>query len=665
MVFLSAQPDEVYFIWQIEVQLQNFKRLGIDGNQIHILFGIKQDVSKALETFIAGNTYGKIFLYTDNRLKTRYASGIRPHIIKKHYEQFQHLVNTPVFYHDSDIIFRELPIFSSLIEGNTWYVSDTRSYIAAKHIKKSDTNILDKMCAVVGIARTEVEKNDSDAGGAQYLLKNVNHQFWEKVEFDAEELFVLLQNEQTDGPLQAWCSDMWALLWNAWLYKHPVKIHSELDFCWPFQTLSFWNSTKIFHNAGVKMQQMEQVFCKGAFKHSKPFGLTIGSFDRSVCGIKYFEEIEAFTSQQFKDTVEISHVEMKANYLKNYLKRLADQLISLAFDNEMAISQNDLLSISVILYNYGAFASSKAHQQEAEKILELAAIKPLSYNYTLNDGATAFGITLEHLHKFNFIADDVNDILFDVDEVCLGYIKKITKIEVGNYNQVLSILHYALVRNADLLDESLSQKFIQLFSDFHHHNYRGFLDQGKIDLLEKELSAINVLTVLLQRHSDRDLKLLIEQLTDGILHYLFVLQNEVKLYNAKILTTLLKSNLVLKNDAFREKIQIALHHYLQFILHKRNEIIYPEQADIDGGIGGVLFDHVVLVDLLGNHEILETFMRELCERIKMFIIHHQEYKGNQQNNSITFINGVSGLGIALMGAFNPGSLLNFNDFYMR
>ncbi len=43
MIYLSAQPDEKYFLWQLEIQLLNFNRLGISCDHIHVIIGYDQD----------------------------------------------------------------------------------------------------------------------------------------------------------------------------------------------------------------------------------------------------------------------------------------------------------------------------------------------------------------------------------------------------------------------------------------------------------------------------------------------------------------------------------------------------------------------------------------------------------------------------------------------
>lgn len=37
MIFPSAQPDDKYFIWQLEIQLKNYQSLGIHWKQFSFL----------------------------------------------------------------------------------------------------------------------------------------------------------------------------------------------------------------------------------------------------------------------------------------------------------------------------------------------------------------------------------------------------------------------------------------------------------------------------------------------------------------------------------------------------------------------------------------------------------------------------------------------------
>ncbi len=54
------------------------------------------------------------------------------------------------------------------------------------------------MCSIVGISEDTVIENDSHTGGAQYLLKHITKEFWEKVYEDSESIFCLLEDFNND-----------------------------------------------------------------------------------------------------------------------------------------------------------------------------------------------------------------------------------------------------------------------------------------------------------------------------------------------------------------------------------------------------------------------------------------------------------------------------------
>jgi len=312
MIFLSAQPDDVFFLWQLEVMLHNFKQVGIDPSCIHVLLGVDPRTGLKVEfnALVARQDLAQFFIYPDNRENPKYVSGVRPHIIKQHFIKNAWLAQEALFYHDCDIIFRELPDIQQMAMGNTWYVSDTKSYLDTKYILKYGDAVLDSMCNIVGIDKQQVIANDDNAGGAQYVLKGTDYAFWNKVEDDAEMLYTQLQDindnharlhAQHTGEkltdyvgIQAWCADMWAVLWNGILRGNPVKISRDLDFCWPVNEIEKWDECKIFHNAGVIGSQSRKYFCKGSYEHKVPYFELFGYVDKASCSVKYVEAMNSY-----------------------------------------------------------------------------------------------------------------------------------------------------------------------------------------------------------------------------------------------------------------------------------------------------------------------------------------------------------------------------------
>ena len=270
MIYLSAQPDDVYFTWQLELQIRNFHSLGTTREQIHILFAFHPvlGLNPLVKDFIRTNEkLALIFLYPDTRKHKKYTSSIRPNIIKQHFKIFPELSKQVIFYHDSDILLSRIPNIQNLYTNNTSYVSDTRNYLDSDYIKNSGSEkLLVDMANVVGLEVAEIEKNIENTGGAQYILKNINWLFWEKVECDSEKLYGVMQaynlekweseypkkrnfRRKAEG-IQSWCADMWSLLWNLWYLKKTVEIHEEMVFSWPHDPVALWGENAILHYSG-------------------------------------------------------------------------------------------------------------------------------------------------------------------------------------------------------------------------------------------------------------------------------------------------------------------------------------------------------------------------------------------------------------------------------
>ncbi|WPU95219.1 hypothetical protein SNE25_06740 [Mucilaginibacter sabulilitoris] len=297
MIFLSSQPDDFYFLWQLQLQLFNFRSLGIPDADIHILLGY--DVEKGLaadfEQFIVDNPFVNIHAYPDTRKSKFYAPSIRWHIIAKHLKKFPGLQKVAIFHHDSDIVFKSLPDFDLLSQDDTWYAADSRSYLDSSYIKNTaGEEVFDEMCRIVGVNRELVESDDKNAGGAQYLLKQVSLEFLIKMEDDSEKMYKLLTSENqkrmgfcgrkgNNALIQAWCADMWVIWWSAIYFKKRFLIHKELDFAWADSSIEALNYCKTLHYTGSVDKKKLQIFRKGDFVNYTPFNQDLSRIDQNTC----------------------------------------------------------------------------------------------------------------------------------------------------------------------------------------------------------------------------------------------------------------------------------------------------------------------------------------------------------------------------------------------
>lgn len=286
--------------------LTNFIEKDVNPKDIHIVcWKVNGVISIEWENLRKKYKEVSFFFYDDLRTTKNYISSIRPNILKQHFAAHPELKFQTIFYHDCDIIFTKSIkewITEEMITDENWYGSDTRWYIAHSYVKSKGEEVLKDMCSIVGISPEVVEQNELNSIGAQYIMKDIDEHFWNKVEKDSERLFIEINNKRPiyektwenkiledssvtrndkgelikNGQvikyheLQIWCADMWAVLWNGWLRGKNTIADKRLEFSWATSNLEVYNRCNIMHNAGVVGPQ-EGLFFKGTFINRLPY----------------------------------------------------------------------------------------------------------------------------------------------------------------------------------------------------------------------------------------------------------------------------------------------------------------------------------------------------------------------------------------------------------
>ena len=94
------------------------------------------------------------------------------------------------------------------------------------------------MLEIADISEDIVRSNNNNAGGAQYLIKNVTPELMDEVVEMSHKLWIEMSavNEAKDYgddyPLQIWTAEMWAMLWVPWKKGIMTAVAKDLDFCW-------------------------------------------------------------------------------------------------------------------------------------------------------------------------------------------------------------------------------------------------------------------------------------------------------------------------------------------------------------------------------------------------------------------------------------------------
>ncbi|MFW5847562.1 MAG: hypothetical protein ACOCVF_01400 [bacterium] len=295
MDFIIALPNTKYYLWQILVQINNFKKFNYDDNLTYVIGYVEDGLPYEEIEKIVELTGVKFYFYKDKRKSKKYPSSLRPNILKQHFERYPYKYKT-FLYLDPDVIFTSKINFGIYDRNDSWYASDTTSYINSKYIKSKSEELFNKMCKIVDIDKSLVEENDKNAGGAQYIMKNVDYKFWEKVEKDSEDLYHLMisteKKYKPNHPIQSWTADMWAVLWNAWYFNNDVKVVKGLDFAWATDNIKEADNKSILHMAG--MFSDPKAFNKINYSGDKtPFMVNINKDDNKEYVVyKYIEEIE-------------------------------------------------------------------------------------------------------------------------------------------------------------------------------------------------------------------------------------------------------------------------------------------------------------------------------------------------------------------------------------
>jgi hypothetical protein len=291
--FICAQPDDTYYTWQVHLWLESLRKLGHSDKDIVLLFiphGRQRNTK--WDQIIELYPEAEFKFYKDEKnemstLLTIYIPILRPYCLMRYFNENPEMEKHAIFYCDSDVIFTENFNVDKYIDDDINYLSDTNSYISSIYFdsKEKDVlpskleeykkrDILGELCEMNHITREIAEKYKEHSGGAQYLLKNINALFWERVLSSSITIRLQLQKfnreffESESKGFQSWCADMWGVLWNVWRNNGETQIIPEMEFSWSSDPISKLERTGILHNAGITDKFMGgsyPAFYKGSY----------------------------------------------------------------------------------------------------------------------------------------------------------------------------------------------------------------------------------------------------------------------------------------------------------------------------------------------------------------------------------------------------------------
>lgn len=226
-----------------------------------------------------------------------YIPLMRPYCLSRYFDVHPEFEKEAFFYTDTDVLITKPIDFKKYLHNKVCYVSEAGSYtdhdyFDSKRRLDKDGNpefmkpekyqeglkrdFLNEFASICGINRHTVEFNKGKSGAAQYLLKNINGDFWRDVMSSCMELKTAMDNinrefmQSSDKGFQAWCADIHAVVWQLWKRGIKTECPKEFDFAWATDNIKRWEETSIFHNAGAVSETNGDgapLFHKGAYRY--------------------------------------------------------------------------------------------------------------------------------------------------------------------------------------------------------------------------------------------------------------------------------------------------------------------------------------------------------------------------------------------------------------
>lgn len=292
MKYLLAQPANTRFKWELEVVLTNILSLDANTSIVVLFLESEPQSTEVIQFFRDKYPTLEIYSYNDDRLQINYPPTVRPYLIWRYLAEDMRRESGDYFQIDSDVIFRELPIFEHMMDYGRMracWASDCSSYIGYDYLisREKGKYIVDKFAEIMNISvETIVE---TPGAGAQWVMVNPTAQMWYHIWQDSQILYDFLM--PLNSNIQKWTAEMWAQLYNLRKFGFRVTIAPQLAFCRPTDPIGDWETTPILHNAGVTGTLARTLFYKGKYDQRSPFGDDLTYVDKTKAGLRYAEAI--------------------------------------------------------------------------------------------------------------------------------------------------------------------------------------------------------------------------------------------------------------------------------------------------------------------------------------------------------------------------------------
>jgi len=470
--YVCCQPAITYYTWQVEVLINNFKKMGVNPNYIDIVCGIENGIipDEWRKLMLHYNSV-RFFFYNDTRTDKGYQPSIYFNLMKQHIAARTEIQDDVLFLHDSDIVLTKPPKFDDMIRGNGWYLSNTKFYINYDYIIGKGEHIYKKMCEIVGIDTLIPKLLNNNSGGAQYIVKNTTYEFWDKVEKDSINLYkyfcdtehLHVKKSEYDYPIQKWTAGMWALLWNAWLAGHETIVDERLDFGWvlniseKYASSYYWKEICETANKSILIEQTDESKIKNDFNKYKITNLQIDPY--GVCNAKCW-----YCPVKYKGNPTEGKAVMSPELFEKIIKNLIDErerpdgLVSKAFNGFYTAHYNE-----VLLY---------PHFEEILKICRKYKLVTM----VLSNGIP---LTPEKVDILKEYQDCLSGICLNTPAFDAETWSKRSGINIKQFDKLISNIKYAVEQLPEMVQRKAFSIQINGVHELSFGNKGGWLEKGE------------------------------------------------------------------------------------------------------------------------------------------------------------------------------------------
>lgn len=295
LVYLTAQKDDLQFLWQLELQLYNFQKIGIPSRDIQVLIGYepKRGLRYQFREFIAKNRHvGNYFIYPDQRASSAYDASIQPHLLQQHLVKYPELTNASIFYHEAGIILKG-PLHTDLFGNACCHIPPARHRIDPDLLENS--GLLEHICREIDVSYALEKEMNIIPLNAPLIVRQTSPEFWGKVEEDSEKIHSVVCSYGGDHTETALFGERClppnllkklmgsypmsiSLSLNARRFSMAIQSEPELDFCLASDPIDRWADPeiKILLMTADNATNSDKLFDKNKFSIHAPY------YDRSL-----------------------------------------------------------------------------------------------------------------------------------------------------------------------------------------------------------------------------------------------------------------------------------------------------------------------------------------------------------------------------------------------